>query len=72
MTVLVKNMKNLIIVFSDGETYEGLGDQYVLSITDEGVEELDAGADPNDLDKKDIISSKSLEEYFSELSEEVS
>jgi len=50
----------LIVVLNDGETYTGLDGCCIMDITPEGIEKLDEGQDPNDLEPSDILSSIKL------------
>ena len=41
---------NTILVLEDGETFSGIGDSKILWITDAGMELLEDGDEPSDLE----------------------
>lgn len=48
-------MKNMIIVLSDGETWEMLGSAQILYLTDKGIARVEAGDKPKHLDTSDVM-----------------
>ena len=53
-------MAKRIVVLSDNETWETMGDVQVWTITEEAFDKLLAGDEPKHLTAKDIIDTKEI------------
>jgi len=54
-------MAYTIVVLSDGETYADITGCEILTVNENGMEVLDNGGDPADLQSEDIVMSIRLE-----------
>lgn len=54
-----------ILVLSDGETYEILNDDIqVLTVTDDGLDQLNEGCALENLAEKDVVQTETLKDHF--------
>jgi hypothetical protein len=57
--------RNFIVVFDDGETFNDLKGCKILEISDNGLEILNEGGTPKDLDLDDIYKETEISEFLS-------